>query len=717
MESQKARGAFARANAFKEGDLRVGGTRDDELRREARQEIAALTIGEIAQIVFVNDAVTEALSRSLDRQCFNEISQLTISGLKGILTDASGSAWVRNYSAGLPSEAIAAVVKTMNNAELSRVAQAVCNPLPDRAQGGPVVIGSARHLGSRIQPNSPGDCEEEILLSILEGLAFGCGDVIIGLNPASDDLETIVRTEKLLQSVVERLQLPTRYCVLSDMVKQSAARSLTRIDVGFQSLAGTSKALIGMLGLDVDGLLEMARGFDGLYFETGQGSEVTNGSAEGVDMLTLEARCYGLARYLRRQCGGAWMIVNDVAGFIGPEVFRSGRQLLRVCLEDTVMARLHGITMGLDVCATFHMGIAPLELRDLTGIIVKMAAPAYLMSVAGNADPMLGYLSTSYRDHPRLRRASDRQISSAMHARLTALGAMNCDGRANGAPETTALLYARYQKSGGDTRTVEELRLEGRKKITALQEKGSDLGYGSGPDCCDPPAVTERLKKLYRHARSALYASLDPAVIRDCCPRQISVRTCSADREEYLARPSSGELVCAEDCADLILLRGGARAAPQVRIVISDGLNAHAVNENLRAILPGLRWSLKEAGFVVDATEVVIQNGRVRAGYHVAQITEPDILIHLIGERPGSGLNQLSAYLTYGKDPAGSFRWHPDMDHSCTSAICSIHPRGKTAESAIADMLHCAERMRELKCSGTALGAAAAVNSLQSAAG
>jgi ethanolamine ammonia-lyase large subunit len=710
MDSEKTRLVFARANEFKEGDLLVGGTLDEVVRLDAKKEVAALRIGDIAQLVFVEDAISEAISRSINRRLLDEIAHLTIGEMRDILSGATCATWIRNYSAGLPSEAIAALVKIMNNDELSKVSRSLFNPLPDKIQSGPVVVGSAYHFGSRIQPNSPGDCEEEILFSVLEGLTFGCGDVIIGLNPASDDIETIVRAEKVLQSVVERLQLPTRYCVLSDMVKQSTARSLTKVDVGFQSLAGTSKSLVGMLGLDVEGLLELSKGFDGLYFETGQGSEVTNGSAEGVDMVTLESRCYGLARYVRQQCGGKWLIVNDVAGFIGPEVFRTGRQLMRACLEDTVMAKLHGITMGLDVCATLHMGIDPFELQSLTGTIVKMAAPAYLMSVAGNADPMLGYLTTSYREHPRLRMAADRQISSAMRVRLSALGAIDSDGIATGAPEKTAVLYARYMKEGGDTRIIDELEVEGLKKIAALKEKGFDLGYGFGPDYSDPPLASARIETLYRHARNALYATLDPAVIRDCCPRHIDVATTSNDREDYLAHPASGELISEKGSAALKMLYGGHQAAPQILMVVSDGLNANAVNENLRKILPKLRWSLKVAGFHVSEADVVIQDGRVRAGYHAAQLIGPEVLIHLIGERPGSGLNQLSAYMTYGRDPAGNFRWSPDMDHSLTTAVCSIHPKGKTAQSAVVDMLQCVKRMLELKCSGVALGGKADVS-------
>src|SRR5262249_26458837 len=145
-----------------------------------------------------------------------------------------------------------------------------------------------------------------------------------------------------------------------------------------------------------------------------------------------------------------WMIVNDVAGFIGPEGFRDADQLERACLEDIVMAKLHGITMGLDVCATFHMGIAPTGPHRLTGRIVDRAAPAYLMAVAGNADPMLGYLTTSFREHPRLRRDVRRRITSAMEARLSALGVFDREGEPKPGAETVARLYAAYAGNTGD---------------------------------------------------------------------------------------------------------------------------------------------------------------------------------------------------------------------------------------------------------------------------
>jgi ethanolamine ammonia-lyase large subunit len=697
MKPDDLRCAFALANEFKEGDLALGGTRDQRLRVDARGAIGALRVGDIAASVFVDDGVSEALTRSLDAPVASDLASLTIAELKRVLLGSDGPRWAARNRDGLGSEAIAAVAKLMSNEELARVAASLFNPLP----GDGIAIGSPGHLGSRIQPNSPGDDEDEILLSILEGLTYGCGDVILGLNPASDDVDTIVRLERLLQCVVERLALPTRFCVLSDIVKQTRARAQTRVDVGFQSLAGTSRALAGIVGLDVDGLADLARGFGGLYFETGQGSEVTNGAAEGVDMVTLEARTYGVARAVAKRRGErGWMIVNDVAGFIGPEVFRSPAQLERACLEDVVMAKLHGLTMGLDVCSTFHMGIEPRELRRLTETITLRAAPAYLMAVAGNADPMLGYLTTSFREHPRLRRHTGRRMATAMEERLTALGVL--DPRPYGHPrvEQAARLYACFEKAGGATRSSEALCGEARRKIEALRTRGFDLGYEDGYDFTDPPEVAARIEAIYAQARRALYAKLAAAAIVDAGARPLRVRTLARDRDDYLAHPPSGERISDEDAARIAKLYPTRR--PEIQVVISDGLNADAVNENLRALLRPLRRGL-EAIARVGAREIVIEGGRVRAGYHAAALLGVDVLVHLIGERPGTGLNTLSAYVTYGRDPRGRMRWSPDLDHAATTAICGIHDRGKPPHVAAEEIVRVVTRMLAERCSGVAL--------------
>ncbi|HEX7317263.1 MAG TPA: ethanolamine ammonia-lyase subunit EutB [Pyrinomonadaceae bacterium] len=688
---------FALANEFKEGDLGVGGTRDDGVRASARAALGAVRLGELTATALVEDGVSRALEEAIDHGLASELSSMMVVGLKQVLLGRGGAEWVRRYRDGLSSEAIAAVVKVMSNEELSAVARGLFNPLP----GEGVSVGSPGHFGARLQPNSPGDDEEEILFSVLEGLTYGCGDVVLGLNPAGDDVETIVRLEELLRSIVERLKLPTRYCVLSDIVKQSSARGRVKVDVGFQSLAGTSKALGGMVGLDVEGVLEHARGFKGLYFETGQGSEVTNGAAEGADMVTLEARSYGVARYIGKRTG-AWMIVNDVAGFIGPEVFRSGAQLLRACLEDTLMAKLHGLTMGLDVCSTFHMGLEPAELKRLTAEIVERAAPAYLMAVAGNADPMLGYMTTSFREHPRLRGRTGRRISTPMQRRLTELGVMDARGLPRANAESAASLYVAYMKAGGDTRTEETLRVEASKKVESLAGRGYDLGFGHMGDFDAPPVVEARLEKIYKHARRALYSTLDEGVVREVSPQHVRVRTLARDREEYLSEPPAGELLRPEDAARVAKLYGGRR--PRVQFVMSDGLNADALNENLRVVLPRLRRELTAAGLHVGEVDLVVTNGRVRAGYHAGELLGVDAVVHLIGERPGTGLNTLSAYVTYGRDAEGALRWSPSLDHACTTAVCGINERGKRPDAAVDEIVGCVVRACEERRSGVALG-------------
>src|SRR5262252_8458537 len=295
MDAGTLRHTLALASAFKEGDRSLVDAADDRVREDARRALLGTTVGDIHATVLVDDRVSEQLQRSRDRRFDAEFRLLTIGRVCEALLGPGAGAWLRAYGPALGSETIAAVAKVLTDDELSRVSRAIFHPLSNDR----IAIGGERHFGSRIQPNSVGDDEQEILFSIFEGLAYGCGDVVIGLNPAADDLGTIVRLEQVLEQAVRRLKLPTRFCVLSDLVKQHAALRGTRVDVGFQSLAGTSRALVGMVNHDVDGLADLTRTFDGLYFETGQGSEVTNGAAEGIDMGTLEARTYGVARWLQ----------------------------------------------------------------------------------------------------------------------------------------------------------------------------------------------------------------------------------------------------------------------------------------------------------------------------------------------------------------------------------------------------------------------------------
>ena len=509
MNRQELLQLFALASEFKEGDLAVGGTRDGQLRAEARQKLANLRLGDIAKTVLVEDGLSEMLARFADKTLVRELSSLSVGTAKRMLL-ASGSAeiWLQRYRDGLSSEMISAIIKLMTNEELAAINQAIFNPLPGKDA---VTIGSAQHFGSYIQANSCSEDEEEILFSVLEGLSYGCGDVLISLTPAFNDKDSIVRLAQLLAKVIERLNLPAHFCVMAGLMAQAEIRSQVKLDVAFQSLAGTSKALMAMTSLDTAGVMTLAGSFDGLCFETGQGTELLYDHAEGVDMATLESRAFGLVRCLRKQFEQqrqreSWIVVNSLVGLNSQQAFRSNEQMLRASLESVAAAKLHGLTIGLDVCATFQSGMEPLALRQLTRRIAEQAAPVFLNSIAGNADPLLGHLTTSFREHPSLRRLTGKQMTSAMSKRLKELNVINGNGLLSANSLTTAKLYAQLAQSGGDTRSQESLQAEGLKKLERLKQRGLDLGYGHLEDYAAPKEVERRMETIYEQARKGMHA-------------------------------------------------------------------------------------------------------------------------------------------------------------------------------------------------------------------
>jgi len=335
------------------------------------------------------------------------------------------------------------------------------------------------------------------------------------------------------------------------------------------------------------------------------------------------------------------------------------------------------------VCATFHMGIAPRDLRKLTERIVHRAAPAYLMAVAGNADPMLGYLTTSFREHPALRARMNKQMTSLMQQRLRTLGAIDGDGAPKPGAETIAHLSS-------------ILGIDRPRQLRVVQDRGFDIALA-------PAEAEARLDAIYAHARRALYAAIDDGVIRDASPRNVRVRTAAASRDDYLAHPQAGERLRQDDIGLVAAL--SAVRHPQVQIVVSDGLNADAINEQLRALLPAVRALLSGRGRHVGEIDVVVRNGRVRAGYEIGGLVSADVVVHIIGERPGTGLNTMSAYLTYGRDHAGQRRWSRELDHAATTAICGIHPQGKPPQYAAAEIARAVDRIFDQRKSGVALKA------------
>jgi ethanolamine ammonia-lyase large subunit len=282
-----------------------------------------------------------------------------------------------------------------------------------------------------------------------------------------------------------------------------------------------------------------------------------------------------------------------------------------------------------------------------------------------------------------------------MERRLNDLAGISDEQSPAERASAAARLYAIYAKGGGDRRSESTLQDEGYRRLHELRERGFDLGGIGTTD------AATRVEALYTHARSALYACIDPSVVRDASLRTLSVRSQARDRDDYLAHPEGGERLRPQDRRAIADLYAG--IAPQVLMVISDGLNANAVNEHLRAILPLLRRLLADGDCHVAGTDILVENGRVRVGYEIGELTAADVLIHLIGERPGTGLNTLSAYVTYGRDGGGRMRWNRALDHAVTNAICGIHPRGKPVDVAASEIARTVRRIRQQRRSGVGL--------------
>ena len=351
------------ANEYKEGDESLGLSADTPATRaNARTLISNTKIGDLVDRPMLDDAVYALILQTTDPAALQKLRGWTMGELKSfLLTQPEGQ--VKAVMAGLPSDIIGIVVKLMDNAELTKIGQTVFNPLPGSK------VGAKGYLGARVQPNSPTDDPDDIRWQVFDSFAFGVGDVVLGNNPVSGEVAKIAGVEKTLEDILATFGLENTmpHCCLAHIDAQAEVERQFpgSTALWFQSL-GSTIAANGVFDVTVDKMLKHAAarsGHYGLYFETGQGADATNGHGAGFDMVIHEARKYGFARALKQKVAvargaEAWVIVNDVAGFIGPEVFRTKEQLVRCCLEDIAMGKLHGLPIGLDICSTLHMSVA-----------------------------------------------------------------------------------------------------------------------------------------------------------------------------------------------------------------------------------------------------------------------------------------------------------------------------------------------------------------------
>ena len=397
---------FAKANEQKSGDQLAGIAAISERERvAAKKQLADLPLADILNRPLIDpdhDEVSRLILESHDDQAFSRIRSLTVGEFREfILDDATSGDDLKNLGRGITPEMAAAVTKLMSNKDLVVAAAKIRNVTRCRN-----TIGERGVLGIRLQPNHPADDIGGILLSTLDGLLYGCGDAVIGVNPAGDSVDTVASILSSLNRVIETFAIPTQGCCLAHVTTQLAALDRgVPIDLLFQSVGGSEKANRSF-GVDL-ALLREARervldqkrvpGPNVMYFETGQGSALSAEAHHGVDQLTMEARAYGVARAFGP------FLVNSVVGFIGPEYLYDERQIIRAGLEDHFMGKLLGLPMGVDVCYTNHAA-ADQNSADNLLMLLTAAGCNYFMGVPLSDDVMLNYQSTSYHDGLAMRR-------------------------------------------------------------------------------------------------------------------------------------------------------------------------------------------------------------------------------------------------------------------------------------------------------------------------
>ena len=402
---------LAKANELRSGDVLAGIAADSITEMVAAKDVLSrLLLSDLREnpvVPYEEDEVTRIIQDDLNERIYGEVKNWTVSELREwLLQYETTGDMIHRISRGLTSEIIAAVAKLMTNADLIYVASKIevlttCN----------TTMGHKGTLSARLQPNHTTDDVDGIRIATLEGLAFGIGDAVIGLNPVDDSVDSIYRCLHQFEEIKQRWEIPTQNCLLAHVTSQmEAVERGAPADLIFQSIAGSQKGNEAF-GFEAKHLAEArdmmlkqgtGTGPNVLYFETGQGSELSSEAHHGADQVTMEARCYGFARHYKP------FMVNTVVGFIGPEYLYDGKQVIRAGLEDHFMGKLHGLPMGVDACYTNHMKT---DQNDNESLMTLLAAAGctYFMGVPSGDDIMLMYQSSGYHDVATMRDIFDKR--------------------------------------------------------------------------------------------------------------------------------------------------------------------------------------------------------------------------------------------------------------------------------------------------------------------
>lgn len=396
---------LAKANELKSGDVLAGIAAASDLERIAAKEVLShLLVRDLREnpvVPYEEDEVTRLNQDGLDETVYNQIANWSMAELREyILGYQSTEDDLKRLSRGLTSEVVAGTAKLMSNLDLVYAANkvritATCN----------TTVGRRGTLSTRLQPNHPTDNVEGITASLFEGLSYGCGDVLLGLNPVNDTSTSLGEVLRRFDQVKRQFDIPTQICVLGHITTQmEAVQNGAPCDMIFQSIAGSQKGNLAF-GFSADTVREAknllkekgtAAGPNVLYFETGQGSELSSDAHYGADQVTMEARCYAFARVFEP------FMVNTVVGFIGPEYLYDSRQVIRAGLEDHYMGKLTGIPMGCDCCYTNHMMADQNDIENLA-LLLACAGVNYILGVPTSDDVMLNYQTNAYHDTAAIR--------------------------------------------------------------------------------------------------------------------------------------------------------------------------------------------------------------------------------------------------------------------------------------------------------------------------
>lgn len=424
---------LAKATPARSGDVLAGVAAGSDVERVAAQmalaEVPLKHFLSEAVIPYEADEVTRLILDSHDAQAFAPVAHLTVGGFRDwLLGPAADEVSLAALAPGLTPEMVAAVSKIMRIQDLILVAQKV--RVVTRFRN---TIGLRGRLSTRLQPNHPTDDPAGIAASVLDGLLYGNGDAVIGINPATDSTSGICELLKMLDAVIQRYEIPTQSCVLTHVTTSIAAIERgAPVDLVFQSIAGTQGAnesfgiSLALLQEGYEAGLSQRRGTLGdnlMYFETGQGSALSAGAHHGVDQQTCEVRAYAVARKFKP------LLVNTVVGFIGPEYLYNGKQIIRAGLEDHFCGKLLGVPMGCDICYTNH---AEADQDDMDMLLTLLGAAGinFIMGIPGSDDVMLNYQTTSFHDALYARQVLGLQPAPEFAAWLDRLGILRLeDGR------------------------------------------------------------------------------------------------------------------------------------------------------------------------------------------------------------------------------------------------------------------------------------------------